>query len=129
MSSNAESLCKVVDTVVPKLPSSSSSPPLHALFEICFLKEKHFNGFWKSFQFPKGTSIGLPYLSEKACSFAHGEVYFYEADFLCGLHFLVHPFIMQLLHNFQIALSQLVPNAWRTIISCMFIWVSTCDGE
>ena len=67
----------VVDTVVSKLPSSSSSPPLHALFEICFLKEKHLNGFRKSFQFPKGTSIRLPHLSKKACSLAHGEVYFY----------------------------------------------------
>ena len=129
MSSNVESLCKVVDTTASKLPLSSSLPPLHALSEICSLKEKHLNGFRKNFQFSKGTSIRLPRLSEKSCSFAHGEVYFYEADFLCGFHFPVHPFIMQLLHNFQIALDQLVPNAWRLIISCMSIWVSTCDGD
>ena len=43
--------------------------------------------------------------------------------------FPVHPFIMQLVREFHIAPGQLVPNAWRTIISCMSIWMSTYDGE
>ena len=112
LSSNTESLCKAVDTVASKLPLSSSSPPLHALFEICSLKEKHLNGFRKRLQFPKGTSIRLPCPSEKACSFAHGEVCFYEADFLCGRCFPAHLFIMQLLHNFQITPGQLIPKLY-----------------
>jgi len=49
LSSNAESLCKVVDTAASKMPSSSSSSPLHALSEICSLKETHLNGFRKRF--------------------------------------------------------------------------------
>ena len=93
------------------------------------MKEKHLNGFRKIFQFPKGTSVRLPCLGEKACNFAHREVCFYEVDFLCGLHFPVHPFIMQLLNEFQITPVQLIPNAWRMIISCMSIWMSACDGE
>ena len=121
LSLNAKSLCKVVDIAMSKLPSSSSLPLLHALSKICFLTEKHLNGFRKKFQFSKGTSIRLPRLNEKACSFARGEVCFSEVDFLGGLRFPIHPFIMQLLHNFQIALGQLVPNAWRTIISCISI--------
>ena len=111
LSSNAESLIKAVDTAALKLPSSSSSPPLHALFKTCSLKEKHLNVFRKRFQFPKGTSIRLPRLGEKACSFAHEKECFYEVDFLCGLHFAVHPFIMQLLNKFQIASGQLISNA------------------
>ena len=107
LSSNAESLSNVVDIVASKLPSSSSSPPLHALSETCSLKESYLTRFRKRFQFPKGTCIRLPQSSEKACSFAHGEVCFYEADFLCGLHFPVHQFVMQLLHTFQIALVNL----------------------
>ena len=94
LSSNAESLCQVVDSVVSKLPSSSSSPPLHALSEVCSLKEKQLQGFRKRFQLPKGTSIRLPRPSEKACSFAHENVCFYEVDFLCGLRFPIHLFIM-----------------------------------
>ena len=47
LSSNAESLCQVVDTAVSKLPSSSSSTPLHALSKVCSLKEKQLHGFIK----------------------------------------------------------------------------------
>ena len=129
LSSNAESLCKEVDMVVSKLPSSSSSTPLHALSEFCSLKEKHLEGFKKRFQSPKGTTLHLPRSNEKSCNFAHGEVCFYEVVFLCGLRFLVHPFMMQLLYNFQITPGQLVLNAWRTIISCMLIWVSACEWD
>ena len=49
LSSNADSLSRVVDTVVSKLPSSSSSHPLHALSESCSLKESHLKGFRKMF--------------------------------------------------------------------------------
>ena len=129
LSSSAETLSKIVDTTISRLPSSSSSRPLHALSESCSLKESHLKGLRKRFQFPKGASIRLPCLGEKVCNFAHGEVCLYKADFLCGLRFPVHPFIMQLLNEFQIAPSQLVPNAWRTIISCMSIWVSAYDRE
>ena len=45
----------------------------------------------KRFQFPKGTSVRLPRLGDKAFNFTHGEVCFYEADFLCGLRFPIHP--------------------------------------
>ena len=129
LSSNVESLGKEVDTTVSKLPSSSSSPFLHALSESCFLKEKRLKGFRKRFQFPKGTVLCLPRPSEKACTFAHGEVCFYKAAFLCDLHFPLYPFIMKLLFHLQIAPSQLVPNTWRTIVSCMSIWMSVCEGD
>ena len=121
LSFNAESLCKVVDTVASKFPSSSSSLSLHAFSESCSLKKKHLNGFRKMFQFLRGTSIKLSRLGEKACNFAHGNVCFYKADFLCDLRFPVHPFIMQLLNEFQITLGQLVLNVWRMIISCISI--------
>lgn len=107
LSSNAKSLSKVVDIATLKLLSSSSSHPLQALFETCFMKEKHLKGFRKRIQFPKGTSIRWPRLSKKAYNFAHGEECFYEANFLCGLHFPIHPFVMQLLHNVQLPLFNL----------------------
>ena len=84
LSSNTESLSKVVDTAASKLPSSSSSFPLLAFLESCSLKEKHLNDFRKRFQFPKRTSVRLPHLGKKAWNFAYGEVCFYEANFLRG---------------------------------------------
>ena len=82
LSSNAESLYMEVDIAMSKFPLSSSSTPLHALFELCSLKAKNLKGFRKIFQFPKGTTIFLPHPSKKACNFARGEVCFYEAVFL-----------------------------------------------
>ena len=102
LSSNADSLSREVDIAVSKLPSSSSSCPLHVLSESCCLKESHLKGFRKRSQFPKGTSVRLPRLGEKAYNFAHGEVCFYEAHFLCGLRFPVHPFILHLLSELHI---------------------------
>ena len=79
----------------------------------------------KCFQFPTETNMCLPCPGKKgclpcpgkkACAFAHGHVCFYEADFLCGLHFPIHPFIHELLDHLKIAYGQLVPNAWRMVI-------------
>ena len=111
------------------LPSTSaSSPSFHALKEKCTLKVDVFNKFRDRFQFPEGTRAHLPRKGEKACAFAHGEVYFYEVAFLCGLRFLVHPFIMELLHHLNIVLGQLMPNSWRIVISYMVICTTIVDG-
>ena len=97
-------------TFVPShVPLSSYPPtvavarPFHALKEKCSLKVKFFSKFKDRFQFPEETRAHLPRKGEKACAFAHGEVCFYEAAFLCGLRFPVHPFIMELLHYLNLA--------------------------
>ena len=130
--SSGESTDKDFEIVVSKPPSSSkpssssskvpsSSIPFHALSESCLLESRHLKSIRKRFQFPKGVSIRLPHPNEKACTFSHGEVSFYKTTFSCGLRFLVHPFIMQLLSTLNVTPSQLIPNAWRTIIGCMSI--------
>ena len=135
LSSSSEFMDKDFEIVVSK-PSSSSKPffslssiPFHALSESCSLEQRHTKSIRKRFQFPGGVVTRLPYSNEKACSFAHGEVSFYKATFSCGLRFPVHPFIIQLHAILNIALGQLVPNAWRTIIGCMLVWVSAHDGD
>ena len=111
-------------------PSSSSSSILfHALSESCSLEQRHLKSIRKRFQFPVRVVTRLPRPNEKACSFAHGEVSFYEATFSFCLRFPIHPFIMQLLSVLNVAPGQLVPNAWRTIIRCMSIQVSVHDGD
>ena len=139
LSSNGESTDKDFEIVVSKpllssKPSSSSknpssSIPFHALFESCLLESRNLKSICKRFQFPKGVAIRLPCPNGKACTFAHGEMSFYKATFLCGLRFLVHRFITQLLFTLNVAPGQLVPNAWRMIIGCMSIWVSIHDGD
>ena len=104
------------DTAISSLnPSSSSRTVLrsfHALKEECSLDEDTFFRFRDRFQLPDETRIRLPHPSKKACSFNPREVCFYEAAFLSGLRFLVHPFIMELLHHLGIAPGQLMLNSW-----------------
>ena len=86
------------------LPSVFASPrPFHALKEECSLKEDTFSRFRDRFQFPEETRVHLPRKGKKSYAFAHGKVCFYEAAFLCGLRFPVHPFKMELLHYLNIA--------------------------
>ena len=105
-----------IDTAISR-PSSSrpsvpASPrPFHALQEECSLNGDTFFRFRDRFQFPDETRARLPKRGEKSYAFAHGEVCFYEAAFLCGLRFPIHPFIIKLLHHLNIALGQLMQNS------------------
>ena len=117
------------------VPSSSLSPcgretrSFHAFKEECTLDEDTLNRFRDRFQFPDETRVRLPLSGEKSCSFGPSEVCFYEAAFLCSLKFLVHPFIMELLHYLNIIPGKLMPNSWRIVISCMEIRMIVTDGD
>ena len=112
------------------LHSMSVSPRrFHALKEKCTLKANVFDNFRDRFQFLLESRACLPKKGEKAFAFAHGEVCFYDAAFLCGLIFPIHPFIMELLNHLGIALGQLMLNSWRIVISCMVIWTTIADGD
>ena len=113
-------------------PISSSHTMLrafHALEEVCPLDEDTFFRLKDRFQLPDETRICLPHPNEKACAFNPGEVCFYEAAFLSGLRFPVHPFVMELLHHLGIVPRQLMPNSWRIIISCMEFWMIVNEGD
>ena len=86
-----------IDTATSKPSLSSERKPFHLPLESCVLKEKHIRRFRKRFQFPERTIVCLPCPNEKACAFAHNEMCFYEASFLCGFRFPIHPFVMELL--------------------------------
>ena len=87
------------------LHSMSVSPRhFHALKEKCTLKANVFDNFRDRFQFLLESRACLPKKGEKAFAFAHGEVCFYEAGYLCDLIFPVHSFIMELLNHLGIAL-------------------------
>ena len=36
---------------------------------------------------------------------------------------------MEFLHHLNIAPGQLMPNSWRTVISCMEIWMIVTEGD
>ena len=119
------------DVMISKPSTSSSSKPFQALIEECVLEWKHLKNLKKHLQFPIKTKVCLHHPSKKACAFDHSHVCFYEANFFfffC-LHFPIHPFIHELLNHFKIASSQLIPNAWRMVMSVMSIWMSILKGR
>ena len=81
------------------------------LGEECGLDVEILSRFIQRFQFPNRVKVRLPRPKEQACHFSPGEVCFYEATFLSGLKFLVHPFIIELLNHFRIAPKQIMLNS------------------
>ena len=62
------------------------------------------------FQFPSSVKIKIPDGEDRACHSYANEMCFYEADFISGLRFPIHPFIRKLFFLLQLASAQLVPN-------------------
>ena len=120
-SSNLDREGTGADTATSAPSSSAVARTFHALKDKYSLKVEVFSKFRDRFQFPEGTRAHLPRKDERACAFAYGKVCFYKAAFPCGLRFPVHPFIMRLLHQLNLAPGQLMPNSWRIVISSMVI--------
>ncbi|GFY89104.1 hypothetical protein Acr_06g0010440 [Actinidia rufa] len=71
---------------------------------------------------PPGVRLRIPGDGETILSARQGEVAFYEAAFLAGLRFPIHPTIRDILIHYQICPAQLSPNAWRSVICSLVIW-------
>ena len=93
----------------------------YALEEACGRDADTIARFKDRFQFPERVHVRRPNDEDRACHFFLGEICFYEAACSCGLRFVVHPFIMELLDHFGIAPGQLMPNLWRIVVNCMEI--------
>ena len=92
------------------LKVSSLSTP-HKAWRICFSpKEKDEKRIRNRFQFPSSVKVRIPNDDDRACHSYADEVCFYEANFISGLHFLVHPFFRELFFRLLLAPAQLVPN-------------------
>ena len=101
----------------------------YALKEECGLDADTLGRFKDKLQFLERVKVRLPSEEDRACHFFPEEVCFYETAFVCGLRFLVHTFLMELLDHFGIAPRQLMPNSWRIIVNYMGIWLATMDGD
>ena len=101
----------------------------YAIDDVCGLDADTLSRFNDRFQFSDRVRVRLPSEEEWACHFFLGEVCFYEAVFLCGLRFPVHPFVMELLGHFGITYGQLIPNSWRIVVSIIGIWLAATDSD
>ena len=111
------------------LEVSSSRVPFKALGVLCTLKDKDESRIRNRFQFSSSFKIRIPDIDDRACSYFPSKVCFYEVNFTSGLLFPIHPFTWELFLRLKLALAQLVPNLWRTIICCMVMWMSANEGD
>ena len=84
----------------------------------------------RCYQIPDDVILRIPDSDERACYPKYkGDVAFYEADLRVGLRFPMQPFVRELLDFLGLALGQVNPNGWRTIVSCMVMWRVSSNGS
>ena len=104
---------------------TSYSTPYKAWGICCSLRGKDEKRIRDRFQFPSSIKIRIMDGDDRACHSYTNEACFYEADFINGLRFTIHPFTTELFFLLQLAPTQLVPNSWRIVVYYMVVWMST----
>ena len=105
------------------------SAPYKAWTISCSLAGKDEQRIKDRFQFLDFVKISILSDKETTCNSHADEVCFYEADFTSGLRFPVHPLVRELFSYLHLTLTQLVPNSWQILDSCMVVWMSANDGD
>ncbi|GFY96575.1 hypothetical protein Acr_11g0008810 [Actinidia rufa] len=117
------------------LPISPTSPKMDTSSltkEVNVMSQAELDKLGSTYSFPSGVRLRIPGDGETILSARQGEVAFYEAAFLAGLRFPIHPTIREILVHYKICPAQLSPNAWRSVICSLVIWRHfkrhmTCD--
>ncbi|GFY86563.1 hypothetical protein Acr_05g0002020 [Actinidia rufa] len=105
------------------IPTSSSKMDTSSLTkESNVMSQADLDNLGTTYSFPQGVRLRIPGDGETILSARQGEVAFYEAAFLAGLRFPIHPTIRDILIHYQICPAQLSPNAWRSVICSLVIW-------
>ncbi|GFZ12349.1 hypothetical protein Acr_23g0007340 [Actinidia rufa] len=110
-------------TSSPPIPTNSSKMDTSSLNkESNVMSQAELDNLGTTYSFPQGVRLRIPGDGETILSARQGEVAFYEAAFLAGLRFPIHPTIREILIHYKICPAQLSPNAWRSVICSLVIW-------
>ncbi|GFS44311.1 hypothetical protein Acr_00g0089610 [Actinidia rufa] len=110
-------------TSSPPIPTNSSKMDTSRLNkENNVMSQVDLDNLGTTCSFPQGVQLRIPGDGETILSARQGEVAFYEAAFLAGLRFPIHPTIREILIHYKICPAQLSPNAWRSVICSLVIW-------
>ncbi|GFZ10873.1 hypothetical protein Acr_22g0002710 [Actinidia rufa] len=110
-------------TSSPPIPINSSKMDTSSLNkESNVMSQAELDNLGTTYSFPQGVRLRIPGDGETILSTRQGEVAFYEAAFLAGLRFPIHPTIREILIHYKICPAQLSPNAWRSVICLLVIW-------
>ena len=101
-------------------PLVATPPPVER--ETNIMTQDELDLFRESHSFSPSVQIRLPKEDETIASTRQGEVAFYEAAFHAGIRLALHPIIRKILYFYNICPSQLVPNAWRSLLCTVVVW-------
>ncbi|GFZ11319.1 hypothetical protein Acr_22g0007170 [Actinidia rufa] len=93
------------------IPTNSSKMDTSSLTkESNVMSQVDLDNLGTTYSFPQGVRLRIPGDGETILSARQGEVAFYEAAFLAGLRFPIHPTIRDILIHYQICPAQLSPT-------------------
>ncbi|GFS34965.1 hypothetical protein Acr_00g0037000 [Actinidia rufa] len=103
----------------PPIPTNSSKMDTSSLNkESNVMSQAELDNLGTTYSFPQGVRLRIPGDGETILSSRQDEVAFYEAAFLAGLRFPIHPTIREILIHYKICPAQLSPQ--RVAIGHMF---------
>lgn len=108
----------------PSMTKPTSSPEDNSSLtkEFNVMSQGDLDKLRERYSFPPAVQLRVPGDGETILSVRQGEVAFYEAAFIAGLRFPVHPTIRKILAHYKICPAQLSPNAWRSVVCSLVIW-------
>jgi hypothetical protein len=81
------------------------------------------------YQIPASVHLRVPGPNERANAPRFDELSLYVADFEAGLRLPFHPCIREVLWFLGLSPGQLLPNAWRILVSCSVLWAAATEDK
>lgn len=80
------------------------------------------------YQVPAEVELLLPTSTERASDHRPGEFTFYEEAFKGGVRLPLPQIVVDILNRLEVAPGQLMPNAWKIVLSCASAWPKANEG-
>ena len=93
------------------------------------MNDKIFSELHVRYQIPERIPTCLPYENEKCYTGRTTNVGMYDAMFATGLRLPLTALHRQLVDYLGLSVSQIAPNAWRTLIGAEILWGSLSEGN
>ena len=76
-------------------------------------------GIRKKYQVPEEIELMLPTTTERPSDARPGEFALYEEALKGGLRLPLPQVVVDVLNRLEVALGQLMPNAWKILLACV----------
>ncbi|GFY86457.1 hypothetical protein Acr_05g0000960 [Actinidia rufa] len=107
-------------------PSTEASPsvatPSLIERETNIMTQEELDRFRESYSLPPSVQIRLPEDDKTIASTRPSKVAFYEVAFHAGLRLPIHPTIRKIIYYYNICPTQLVLNAWQSLVCTVVVW-------